>query len=171
VSPLTTLQSICSATAVIVMGMASAAVGLPCYSAEPSAGGDARAQTSENASTSATMLTEAQMEALLREIGLGRDRSKEAVPPPESTASVSPTTSVLSDAEREALLRKMSLWYASRTEAAPRPRPKPSSPRHSVSRRYWQHSYDPASADWGEATRLMTDELRERGVAVDSLSR
>jgi hypothetical protein len=159
-----------SATAVIIAGIASVAVALPSYSAEPSAGEDAHAQISNKASAPAeTMLTEAQIEALLREIGLGRDRAKEALPP-ETKAAVLPPTTALSGAEREAL-RKMSLWYASRTEAAPKPRPKTSSPRHSASRRYWHHSYDPAAADRGEATRLMTDELRERGVAVERSSR
>ena len=159
-----------SLAVIIIVGTASGAVA-PSYSAEPFAGEDAQAQVSNKALTpAATMLTEAQIEALLREIGLGRDRPKEAAPPPETKTSVVPTTT-LTDAQKEALLKRMSVWYANRTEAAPKPRPKPSPPGDSASRRYWRHSYDPAALDRGEATRLMTDELRERGVAVDSLAR
>jgi hypothetical protein len=70
-------------------------------------------------------------------------------------------TTTPSDAEFAAFLREVRIWDDRRTEAAPRPERKLSPPQR-TSRRHWPR----AQSDDGEATRLMIDELRARGVAV-----
>jgi hypothetical protein len=163
-----------TACSAIIVGIASVATAPASQSAEPSAVSDTNRVSNKTTAPAATALTEAEIEALLREIGLRRDSPRESAPSPETKASPSQPMAKPIDALTEALLKKMSVWYESRAEATPKPRPKPSWPRHSGSRRYWHHFYAryyDRSADRGEATRLMTDELRERGVAVDSSSR
>jgi hypothetical protein len=74
-------------------------------------------------------------------------------------------TTTLSDAEFAAFLREIRIWDDRRTEAAPKPETKLSPPQR-TSRRHWPRYSSRAQSDNGEATRLMLEELRQRGVAV-----
>jgi hypothetical protein len=68
-----------------------------------------------------------------------------------------------------ALLRDLGNWYDQRTKAAPIPERKTSPPQR-TSRRHGTRDSGRAQADSREATRLMVDELRQRGVAIGTAS-
>jgi hypothetical protein len=149
-------------------------------SAELSRGVNAHSQSSDGQTTSrdkatgealttpTSTLSDAQIDALLREIGIRNDSRAETAPTPETKPSPSPSATMLSDAQMEALLREMGVWYNSRADAAPRPATKPLPTPQAMSRRHWRQYSGHASADRGEATRLMIDELQQSGVAIDS---
>jgi hypothetical protein len=126
--------------------------------------------TSEALTKPTSTLSDAQIEALLREIGLRNDSRGETAPTPETKPSLSQSTTVLSDAQTEALLTEMGIWYHNRADAAPRPASKPLPTPQAMSRRHWPQYSGHASADRGEATRLMMDELRQSGIATDTAS-
>jgi hypothetical protein len=69
------------------------------------------------------------------------------------------------DPQRAALLSNVGTWYDQHTKAAPIPQRKPS-PTQRASSRNWPRYPSRVQTDGGEATRLMVDELRQRGVAV-----
>lgn len=153
------------------------------YSAELSPTVDTHSQPSDSRTASAgdkaagdaltkptSALSDAQIEALLREIGIRYGDRTEPAPTPEAKASPSQSTTTLSDAQMEALLREMGIWYKSHAEAAPKPVTKPFPPPQAMSRRHWRQYSGHAGADRGEATRLMIDELQQSGVAVDTAS-
>jgi hypothetical protein len=117
-----------------------------------------------------TTFSDAQRKELIREMGTWYDSRTEGAAGPETTPSPSQPTTASSDAQRKELIREIGSWYDSRTEAAPTPETKPSRPLRAASRRYWRHYSRTATADRGEATRLMVDELRQSGVAVDTAS-
>jgi hypothetical protein len=79
------------------------------------------------------------------------------------------TITTLSDAQIARFLSEVGIWY-DRHKAAPTPERKPSPPQL-ASRRHWSRYSIRAQPDRGEATRLMVDELRQRGVAADTASR
>ena len=106
----------------------------------------------------------------MREIGLRNDSRGETAPTPEKKPSPLQSTTVLSDAQTEALLTEMGIWYHNRADAARRPATKPLPTPQAMSRRHWPQYSGHASADRGEATRLMIDELRQSGVATDTAS-
>jgi hypothetical protein len=86
--------------------------------------------------------------------------------PPASRTAPPPIT--LSNAQIEALLRDIGIRFDSRIQTASRPVRKPSPPPQPTARRHWRQYSDSATADRGEATRLMVGELQQRGVAVDT---
>jgi hypothetical protein len=147
---------------VAVVG-AFASVGLVCFvlaiphPVEPSLG-DRTAQPSgvRANSTSATAAEDA-------------IRSKSVTPPLTETV---PTLAMpmlyqlptsLSDAQLAASSHEVGIWHDRPAEAAPRLDRKPS-PSQRASRRHWPRYSVRAQADRGEAARLMSDELRQRGV-------
>jgi hypothetical protein len=89
-----------------------------------------------------------------------------AVVAPLAAPILTPPTT-LSDAQLAASLRTIGNWYDQRSKAAPIPERKPSPP-HRTSRRDRPRDPNRALVESGEATRLMVDELRQRGVAVGS---
>jgi hypothetical protein len=91
---------------------------------------------------------------------------KEVIPTPAVPLRNDPTQ-MLSDAQRAAFLSQVGIWYNERAKAATASIKKPS-PTQGVSRRHWpQYSFRAQSdPDRGEATRLMVDELQQRGVAT-----
>jgi hypothetical protein len=126
--------------------------------------------TGEAPTKPTSTLSDAQIEALLREIGIRNDSGGGTAPTPAITPAPSQSTTVFSDAQTAALLREMVIWYHNRADAAPRPATKPLPTPQAMSRRHWRQYSGHASADRGEATRLMTDELRQSGVAADTAS-
>jgi hypothetical protein len=97
---------------------------------------------------------------------------KEAAPTPKEIAPIvappvlsQPATRV--DPQRAASLSDFGVQYHLRTKAAPIPQRKPS-PAKRISSRHWPRYTSPVQTESGEATRLMVDELRQRGVAVDT---
>jgi hypothetical protein len=82
-----------------------------------------------------------------------------AVPPPKQ-----PPTMV-SDAQRAAFLSQVGMWYNHRAKASTASARKPSPPQR-VSWRHWPRYSFRSRSDHGEATRLMVDELQQRGVAA-----
>jgi len=69
-----------------------------------------------------------------------------------------------------AFLRDLGTWYDQRTKAPSIPERKPSPPRQ-TSRRHGPRDSSRVQADSGEATRLMVDELRQRGVSIRTAPR
>lgn len=106
-------------------------------------------------------LPDAQRQVLLREMADWYDSRMAGTPGPKATLSQLPSAT---DPQRQALLREMKRWYDSRIAAAPRPEVKFAPP----SRHHWRHYSIRAESDRGEATRLMREELQQRGVAVDT---
>jgi hypothetical protein len=91
----------------------------------------------------------------------------EIIPTPAMPALKQPITT-LSDAQIARFLSEVGIWY-DRRKAAPTPERKPSPPQL-ASRRHWPRYSIRAQPDPGEATRLMVDELRQRGVAAGTTS-
>jgi hypothetical protein len=114
-------------------------------------------------------LSDAQMEALMKEIGIPYHRSTETSPRPE--APLPQPTVTPSDAQTQALLREMGHWYDSRTAVASRPEVKPAPPSRRTWHHHWRHYSGRAEVDGGEATRLMRAELQQRGVAAEPAAR
>jgi hypothetical protein len=97
---------------------------------------------------------------------------KEAAPTPKEIAPIvappvlsQPATRA--DPQRAVSLSDFGVGYDHRTKAASIPQRKPS-PAKRISSRHWPRYTSPVPAESGEATRLMVDELRQRGVAVDT---
>jgi hypothetical protein len=87
---------------------------------------------------------------------------------PASRTAPPPIT--LSNAQIETLLREIGIRPDSRIETPSRPVRKPSPPPQPTAPRHWRQHSGSAAADGGETTRLMVDELQQRGVAVDIAS-
>jgi hypothetical protein len=137
-------------------------------SAEMSPPSDTIPKSSDSTQTSVPRrLSDAQMEALMKEIGIPYHGSTETSPRPEATTPLLQSAVTPSDAQTQALLREMGHWYDSRMAVASRPQVKPAPP----SRRTWHHQWRYYSArggaDGGEATRLMRIELQQRGMAAE----
>jgi hypothetical protein len=116
-------------------------------------------------------LSDAQMEALMKEIGIPYRGSTETPPRPEAKTPLPQPTVTPSDARTQALLREMGHWYDSRTVVASRPEVKPAPPPRRTWHYHWRHYSGPAEADGGEATRLMRVELQQRGAAAETSAR
>jgi hypothetical protein len=112
-------------------------------------------------------LSDAQIEALMKEIGIPYHGSTETSPRPETKTSLPQPTVIPSDAQTQALLREMGHWYDSRTAVASRPEVKPAPPSGRTWHHHWPHYSGRAEADGGEASRLMRVELQHRGVAAE----
>jgi hypothetical protein len=137
-------------------------------SGEMSPPADASPKPSEGPKAAAPRgLSDAQIEALMKEIGLRYDGSTEAAPTPEAKVPLPQTAAAATDAQKQALLREMQHWYDSRMAAASRPEAKPAPPKRTW-RHPWRHYAGRPEADRGEATRLMREELQQRGVAVET---
>ena len=116
-------------------------------------------------------LSDAQMEALMKEIGIPYHGSTETSPRPEAKTPLPQPTVIPSDAQTQALLREMGHWYDSRTAVAPRPEVKPAPPSARTWHHHWRHYSGRGEADGGEAARLMRVELQQRGVAAELSAR
>jgi hypothetical protein len=149
---------------VLVLGSAAHSAEIP-----PPPNANLKPSDSRKAPT-APALSDAQIDALMKEIGIRHDSPTEAAPKPEAKASLPQPTATPLDAQTQTLLREMGHWYDSRAAAAPRPEAKPSPPSRHTWRRYWRHYSGRVEADRGEATRLMREELQQRGVAVETAS-
>ena len=137
-------------------------------SAEISARPEANSRPSDSgkAATPRT-LSDAQIEALMKEIGIRHDSAPEPGPRPEAKTPLPQPAARPPDAQTLSLLREMAHWYDSRREAAPRPEAKSPSPHQRTWRgRHWRQYSARTENDSGEATRLMIEELPQRGVAV-----
>jgi hypothetical protein len=146
---------------------ASALFSSVALSAEMSPPPDASPKPPDSAKASVPRtLSDAQIEALIKEIGLRYDSSTEAGPTPDAKMPLQ-TTAAPPDAQTQALLREMQHWYDNRTAAASRPEAKPAPPQRTW-RHPWRHYAGRPETDRGEATRLMREELQQRGVAVET---
>ena len=137
-------------------------------SAEISPRPDANSRPSDSgkAATPRT-LSDAQIEALMKEIGIRHDSAAEPAPRLEAKAPLPQPAARPPDAQTLSLLREMGHWYDIRREAAPRPEAKSSLPHQRTWRARHRRQYSSqAEADHGEAARLMREELQQRGVAV-----
>src|SRR5215472_6795799 len=89
--------------------------------------------------------------------------------PSDSGKAATPRT--LSDAQIEALMKEIGIRHDSAPEPGPRPEAKSSSPHQRTWRgRHWRKYSASTENDSGEATRLMIEELQQRGVAVGPTS-
>lgn len=73
------------------------------------------------------------------------------------------------DPQDAGFLSDVGTWHDQRPKAAPLPQKKPS-PEQRTSSRHWTRYTPRVQAESSEATRLMVDELRQRGVAVGTAS-
>jgi hypothetical protein len=87
---------------------------------------------------------------------------------PASRTAPPPIT--LSNAQIETLLREIGIRPDSRIETPSRPVRKPSPSPQPTAPQHWRQHSGSAAADGGETTRLMVNELQQRGVAVDIAS-
>jgi hypothetical protein len=142
-------------------------------SAEISPPPDANSRPSDSGKTAMPRtLSDAQIEALMKEIGIRHDSAAEAAPRLEAKAPLLQPTARPPDVQTQSLLREMGHWYDSRREAASKPAAKSSPPsQRTWRRRHWRQYSSQAEADHGEATRLMREELQQRGVAVETAAR
>jgi hypothetical protein len=116
-------------------------------------------------------LSDAQIEALLKEIGIPYHGSTETTPRPELKTPLPQPPVTPSDAQTQALLKEMGHWYDSRMAIAPKPEVKPARPPRQTWHHHWRHYSRRSGADGGEATRLMRVELQQRGVAAEPAAR
>ena len=116
-------------------------------------------------------LSDAQMEALMKEIGIPYHGFTETSPRSEAKTPLPQPTVTPSDARTQALLREMGHWYDSRTVVASRPEVKPAPPSGRTWHHQWRHYSGRAEPDGGEAARLMRAELEQRGVAAEPSTR
>jgi hypothetical protein len=147
---------------------ASAVFASPALAAEMSPPSDASPKPSDGVKASVPRgLSDAQIEALMKEIGLPYGGSAEVAATPEAKMPPPQTTAAPPDAQMQGVLREMRQWYDSRTAAVPRPDAKLPPPSQRTWPHHWRHYAGRAEADRGEATRLMREELQQRGVAVE----
>jgi hypothetical protein len=147
-----------------------------CYSmalsAEMSPSPDAIPKPSDSTQASVPrQLTDAQIEALMKEIGIPHHGSAETLQRPEAKTPLPQPTVTPSDAQTRGILGEMGHWYDSRMAVAPRPEVKPASPSRRTWHHHWWHYSSRAEADGGEATRLMRVELQQRGVGAEPVAR
>jgi hypothetical protein len=97
-----------------------------------------------------------------------------APPPTETVATAAPPIvnppAIHPDPQRATFLNDVGAWYDQHTNAVRIPQRKPV-PAQRASSRHWPRYSSHVDADSGEATRLMVDELRQRGVAVGNALR